>query len=241
MSRLRSWLEQRRPAFDGSAPRLDPPRGVLLLGVQGCGKSLAARAMAGVFGVPLLRLDFGALYNKYHGESERNLRETLTTADVMAPCVLWIDEIEKGLATGESDNGTSRRMLGPFLTWMGETGSAGRRARPVCACSCRRGLLRRGTRADRRLGDLHGARRGQAAGSEGRAHRDSRHAAPVAGDGGAHRRTARVGAGPDRARRLTRPTGQGSTTLPSQASSFPVSATWTSSSTARSREAAYAG
>ncbi|KPJ80737.1 MAG: hypothetical protein AMJ58_07425 [Gammaproteobacteria bacterium SG8_30] len=120
MSRLKSWLEQRRPAFDGSAPRLDPPRGLLLLGVQGCGKSLAARAMAGVFGVPLLRLDFGALYNKYHGESERNLRETLSTADVMAPCVLWIDEIEKGLATGEGDNGTSRRMLGTFLTWMAE-------------------------------------------------------------------------------------------------------------------------
>ena len=91
------------------APQLDAPKGVLLLGVQGCGKSVAARAAAGIFGVPLLRLDFGAMYNKYIGESERNLRETLATADVMAPCVLWIDEIEKGLATGDGDSGTSRR------------------------------------------------------------------------------------------------------------------------------------
>jgi len=120
MARLKGWLEQRRPAFDGTAPQLDAPRGVLLLGVQGCGKSLAARATAGIFGVPLLRLDFGALYNKYHGESERNLRDTLSTADVMAPCVLWIDEIEKGLALGDGDTGTSRRMLGTFLTWLAE-------------------------------------------------------------------------------------------------------------------------
>ena len=120
MSRLKSWLKHRRPAFDGSAPMLDPPRGVLLLGVQGCGKSLAARTTAGIYGVPLLRLDFGALYNKYHGESERNLRDTLSTADVMAPCVLWIDEIEKGLSTGDGDSGTSQRVLGTFLTWLAE-------------------------------------------------------------------------------------------------------------------------
>ncbi len=73
------------------------PKDVLLLGVQGCGKSVAARAAAGIYGVPLLRLDFAALHNKYLGESERNLRDTLTTADIMAPCVLWIDEIEKGV------------------------------------------------------------------------------------------------------------------------------------------------
>jgi SpoVK/Ycf46/Vps4 family AAA+-type ATPase len=94
--------------------------GVLLLGVQGCGKSVAARAAAGIYGVPLLRLDFGAIHNKYIGESERNLRETLATAGVMAPCVLWIDEIEKGLATGDGDSGTSRRLLGAFLTWLAE-------------------------------------------------------------------------------------------------------------------------
>ncbi|PZN28977.1 MAG: hypothetical protein DIU71_15220 [Proteobacteria bacterium] len=122
MNRLKAWLQQRRPAFDGSAPQLDPPKGVLLLGVQGCGKSVAARAAAGIYGVPLLRLDFGALHNKYIGETERNLRETLATAEVMAPCVLWIDEIEKGVATGsgDADSGTSRRVLGTFLTWLAE-------------------------------------------------------------------------------------------------------------------------
>ena len=124
LRRIKEWLAQRRSAFDGSTPQLDPPKGVLLLGVQGCGKSLAARAAAGVFGVPLLRLDFGALYNKYHGESERNLRESLKTAEIMAPCVLWIDEIEKGLATGDGDSGTSRRVLGTFLTWLAEKRSA---------------------------------------------------------------------------------------------------------------------
>jgi len=120
MARLKGWLKQRRPAFDGSAPHLEAPKGTLLLGVQGCGKSVAARAAAGIFGVPLLRFDFAALHNKYIGESERNLRETLATADVMAPCVLWIDEIEKGVATGEGDSGTSRRLLGTFLTWLAE-------------------------------------------------------------------------------------------------------------------------
>jgi hypothetical protein len=120
MARLKEWLKLRRPAFDGSAPELEAPKGVLLLGVQGCGKSVAARAAAGIYGVPLLRLDFGAIHNKYIGESERNLRETLSTAGVMAPCVLWIDEIEKGLATGDEDSGTSRRLLGGFLTWLAE-------------------------------------------------------------------------------------------------------------------------
>jgi SpoVK/Ycf46/Vps4 family AAA+-type ATPase len=120
MSRLKEWLRRRKPAFDGSAPQLDAPKGVLLLGVQGCGKSVAAKAAAGIFGVPLLRLDFAAIHNKYIGESERNLRESLATAETMAPCVLWIDEIEKGVSTGEGDNGTSRRLLGSFLTWLAE-------------------------------------------------------------------------------------------------------------------------
>jgi SpoVK/Ycf46/Vps4 family AAA+-type ATPase len=92
----------------------------LLLGVQGCGKSLAAKAIAGSFGVPLVRLDFGALYNKFHGETERNLRESLKNAEALAPCVLWCDEIEKGLATSDSDDGVSRRVLGALLTWMAE-------------------------------------------------------------------------------------------------------------------------
>jgi hypothetical protein len=119
MRKLKAWLEQRRAGFEGVAG-LDVPKGVLLLGVQGCGKSIAARATAGVFGVPLLRLDFGTLHNKYIGETERNLREALATAEVMEPCVLWIDEIEKGVATGEGDSGTSQRVLGTFLTWLAE-------------------------------------------------------------------------------------------------------------------------
>ena len=121
MSRLRQWLEVRRAFFCQAPPdHLDPPRGMLLLGVQGCGKSLAAKAAAGIFGVPLLRLDFGVLYSKYYGETERNLRKSLDTAEVMAPCVLWLDEIEKGVAVGDDDGGLSRRILGTLLTWMSE-------------------------------------------------------------------------------------------------------------------------
>ncbi|MEZ5500328.1 MAG: AAA family ATPase [Steroidobacteraceae bacterium] len=123
LHRLRQWLQARKPAFDGSAADLEPPKGVLLLGVQGCGKSLAAKAAAGVFGVPLLRFDFAALYNKWHGESERNLRESLSSATALAPCVLWIDEIEKAIATGDGEGGTSRRVLGSLLTWLAENQS----------------------------------------------------------------------------------------------------------------------
>jgi hypothetical protein len=118
---LKQWLKQRALAFAADRPQqLEPPKGVLLLGVQGCGKSLAAKATAAAFGLPLLRLDFGSLYNKYHGETERNLRESLQTAEVLSPCVLWLDEIEKGLATGHDDSGTARRVLGSLLTWMAE-------------------------------------------------------------------------------------------------------------------------
>ena len=122
MERLKTWLAQRKPAFrrDGTAPHLDPPKGILLIGVQGCGKSLAAKATAGIFGVPLVRLDFGSLYDKYHGETERKLRESLKTADVMSPCVLWIDEIEKGIAGRGGETGTTQRVLGSFLTWLAE-------------------------------------------------------------------------------------------------------------------------
>jgi len=122
MQRLRHWLEMRKNFFLGNDDALDPPRGMLLLGVQGCGKSLAAKAAAGIFGVPLLRLDFGVLYNKYYGETERNLRKALETAELMAPCVLWMDEIEKGVAVSaaDDDGGVSRRILGALLTWMAE-------------------------------------------------------------------------------------------------------------------------
>jgi SpoVK/Ycf46/Vps4 family AAA+-type ATPase len=126
LKHLKHWVDQRRAAFLGlqSAAKLDPPKGLLLLGVQGCGKSLAAKAVAGGFGVPLVRLDFGTLYNKYHGETERNLRDCLKHAEQFAPCVLWIDEIEKALAGGDNDDGVSRRVLGYLLTWMVERRAA---------------------------------------------------------------------------------------------------------------------
>ncbi|MEL6446846.1 MAG: AAA family ATPase [Pseudomonadota bacterium] len=122
MRALKQWLSQRRDAFLGKAKRagLDAPRGVVLLGVQGCGKSLAAKATAGAFGTPLLRLEFGALFNKWQGETERNLRDALSIAETMAPVVLWIDELEKGLSPAEDNTGTSQRVLGAFLTWMAE-------------------------------------------------------------------------------------------------------------------------
>ncbi len=122
-ARLKRWVAQRVAAFAGTPPPgLAPPRGVLLLGVQGCGKSLLAKAIASGFGVPLLRLDFGTLYAKYHGETEQNLRAALASAEQLAPCVLWIDEIEKGVAAdaGDGDGGVSRRVLGYLLTWMAE-------------------------------------------------------------------------------------------------------------------------
>jgi len=122
MERLKTWLAHRKSVFrgDDDSAHLDAPKGIVLIGVQGCGKSLAAKATAGIFGVPLLRLDFGTVYDKYHGETERKLRESLHTADVMSPCVLWIDEIEKGIAGRGGETGTTQRVLGTFLTWMAE-------------------------------------------------------------------------------------------------------------------------
>lgn len=121
-ARLKEWLTQRRAAFISEVEALEPPRGIMLLGVQGAGKSLAAKAVAGSWGVPLMRLDCATLYNKWIGETERNLREALSAAEAMAPCVLWMDEIEKGLSadTDADSGGTSRRMLGTLLTWMAE-------------------------------------------------------------------------------------------------------------------------
>ena len=123
-ARLREWLAQRKNSLYAEDSVLDRPKGILILGVQGCGKSLAAKATAGDWGLPLLRLDVGAIFNKFHGETERNLRETLKSAEAMAPCVLWIDEIEKGFATSGNDNGTSKRVLGTLLTWMAENRKA---------------------------------------------------------------------------------------------------------------------
>jgi SpoVK/Ycf46/Vps4 family AAA+-type ATPase len=122
LENLKTWLSKRKPVFRGDVeiPGLPVPKGIMLLGVQGCGKSLAAKVIAGIWEVPLLLLDIGAIYNKYIGETERNTRESLQTAEALAPCVLWIDEIEKGLSTRGDDNGTSQRVLGTFLTWMAE-------------------------------------------------------------------------------------------------------------------------
>ncbi|MEX6501815.1 AAA family ATPase [Pseudomonas zhanjiangensis] len=119
LANLKRWLGERQGVFL-EAKGGDLPKGVLLVGVQGGGKSLAAKAVAGLWGLPLLRLDFASLYNKFFGETERNLREALRLAEQMAPCVLWMDEIEKGLASGEHDGGVSQRVLGTLLTWMAE-------------------------------------------------------------------------------------------------------------------------
>lgn len=123
LTHLKQWLAERQAAFMAGTAK-DLPKGMLLLGAQGSGKSLAAKAVAGLWGLPLLRLDFASLYNKYFGETERNLREALLMAERMSPCVLWMDEIEKGLATGDLDNGVSQRVLGTLLTWMAERKSS---------------------------------------------------------------------------------------------------------------------
>ena len=123
---LKEWLEKRRLFMED--PRraadfgLEFPRGILLVGVPGCGKSLCAKAVAAAWGLPLVRLDPGALYDKYIGETEQNFRRAVTSADRLAPLVLWIDEIEKAFAAGggDEDGGTSQRVLGTFLSWLQE-------------------------------------------------------------------------------------------------------------------------
>jgi SpoVK/Ycf46/Vps4 family AAA+-type ATPase len=124
LGRLKKWVEMRRTGFvEARDEGLDPPRGLLLLGVQGCGKSLAAKAVAECWNVPLFSLEAGRLLAPFVGESERNLREALKRVERMAPCVLWIDEIEKAFVSAhsaESDGGVSQRLLGALLTWMQE-------------------------------------------------------------------------------------------------------------------------
>ena len=119
---LKKWLNVRKTFFidNKGANNLDVPKGMLLVGVQGCGKSLAAKAVAGSWNVPLLKLDVAALYNKYIGETEKNIREALKLSEALAPCVLWVDEIEKAIQGSGDDTGTSNRMLGTLLTWMSE-------------------------------------------------------------------------------------------------------------------------
>lgn len=125
LTRLKDWLRKRRLAF--SEPKrasefgLTPPRGLLLLGVQGCGKSLCAKAVAAEWSLPLIRLDPSTLYSKYYGESEKNLRRATRTAEAMAPIVLWIDEIEKAFGGQDgADSGPSQRIFGTFLTWLND-------------------------------------------------------------------------------------------------------------------------
>jgi len=126
MDVLKDWLSKRSIAFDEQAKQagLPPPKGVLLIGVQGCGKSLTAKAIAGLWGLPLLRLDVGRLFNSLVGSSEENVRTAIRVAESVAPAVLWVDEIEKSMSgsqsSGHSDGGTSARVLSTFLTWLQE-------------------------------------------------------------------------------------------------------------------------
>ena len=121
---LTRWLKKRRAVFDDPDRArefgLSAPRGILLLGVPGCGKSLSAKAVAREYNLPLIRLDPSRLSTKYIGETEQNLRRATRTAEAMAPIVLWIDEIEKGLSTSASggDAGLSQRIFGTFLSWL---------------------------------------------------------------------------------------------------------------------------
>ena len=124
---LKEWLKSKAQIFrrldEAKKFGVDTPKGVLLVGMPGCGKSLAAKASARLFNVPLLRLDIGRLLGKYVGESEHNMRVALKTAESISPCILWIDEIEKAFAGINQDGGASditKRLFGQFLTWLQE-------------------------------------------------------------------------------------------------------------------------
>lgn len=126
LENLKEWLKRRAGAFGQAAKAygLPAPKGLLIVGIPGTGKSLTAKATASAFGLPLLRLDMGRVFGGIVGQSEANLRAVIQTAEAIAPCVLWIDEIEKGFSgsksSGSSDGGTSSRVFGSFLSWMQE-------------------------------------------------------------------------------------------------------------------------
>lgn len=126
MSVLKEWLRRRGKAFSEKARAfgLPAPKGVLLIGVQGCGKSLTAKAVAGLWQMPLLRLDIGGLFGSWIGMSEENTRKALLAAEAISPCILWLDEIEKGLSgfqsSGVSDAGTTARVFSTIVTWLQE-------------------------------------------------------------------------------------------------------------------------
>jgi AAA+ superfamily predicted ATPase len=125
LENLKQWLAQRRGAWDASASEfgLDPAKGVIILGVQGCGKSLCAQAIAGEWGLPLVKFDSAAIFDKYIGETEKRIQKVFKVAEGLAPCVLWIDELEKVFAgsgpdSASVDAGVSSRILAAFLSWM---------------------------------------------------------------------------------------------------------------------------
>ncbi|MGB9203691.1 MAG: AAA family ATPase [Terriglobales bacterium] len=127
LDNLKHWLEQRRGSWDDQARQfgLDPPKGVIILGVQGCGKSLCARAVAGEWKLPLVKFDTAAVYDKFIGETEKRIQKVFRVAEGLAPCVLWIDELEKVFAgsgpdSASADAGVSSRLLASFLSWMQE-------------------------------------------------------------------------------------------------------------------------
>ena len=125
LEQLKHWLAKRRNIFSEEAAKygLLPPKGVLLTGVPGCGKSLCAKAMASFWNIPILRLDMGAVYGGLVGQSEANIRKAIRCAEAMAPCILMIDEIEKGLSGASSsggDGGTGSRVFGTLLSWMND-------------------------------------------------------------------------------------------------------------------------
>ncbi len=127
LDNLKRWLQQRRGAWDESAIKfgLDPPKGVIILGVQGCGKSLCARAVAREWKLPLVKFDTAAVYDKFIGETEKRIQKVFRVAEGLAPCVLWIDELEKVFAgsgpdSASADAGVSSRLLASFLSWMQE-------------------------------------------------------------------------------------------------------------------------
>ena len=125
LENLKKWLMKRNNSWSDEAKKyhIPSPKGVLITGVPGCGKSLTAKAMSAMWGLPLLKMDFGKIFSGIVGSSEENMRRALSTAEAVAPSILWVDEIEKGLGSvsGQSgDSGTSQRVFGTFLTWMQE-------------------------------------------------------------------------------------------------------------------------
>jgi len=126
LENLKTWLQKRSEAFTERAREFGctPPKGILLLGVQGCGKSLVAKAVSSLWNVPLLRLDMGRIFSGLVGSSEENVRRAIRTAESVAPAILWIDEIEKAFSgvqsSGATDSGVTSRVFGTFITWLQE-------------------------------------------------------------------------------------------------------------------------